>query len=353
MTPMKRVTVEAASLTYEVLIKKGILGDAGSLIREISDAETAVVVSETTVFPLYGEKLISSLEKEGFNVISFIFPAGEQSKNTGTLIELWEFLAQNNVTRKDILIALGGGVTGDLTGFAAATFLRGIKYAGIPTTLLSMVDSSVGGKTAVDLKGGKNLAGAFYQPSRVIIDPLTLDTLAPSVFADGMAEVIKYGMINKPGFLTALNSGMEIEGIIEECVCAKRDIVNLDEKDTGIRGLLNFGHTPAHSIELLSDFTISHGSAVAIGMVLMTRAAIKAGMCSSDALSILTELLIKYSLPVEIPFSPEEIAQKALNDKKRAGGEITLVIPENAGNCILKKFPVAELEEFFSGAWDK
>ena len=350
---MKRVTVDAASLTYEVLIKKGILGSAGRLIREITDSPTAVVVSETNVFPLYGEALVSSLEKEGFSVLSFVFPAGEQSKTTATLVELWEFLAANHVTRKDILVALGGGVTGDLTGFAAATFLRGIKYVGIPTTLLSMVDSSVGGKTAVDLKGGKNLAGAFYQPSRVLIDPETLDTLAPSVFSDGMAEVIKYGMINKPDFLSELEAGTDIENIIECCVTAKRDIVCLDEKDTGIRGLLNFGHTPAHSIELMSDFTVSHGSAVAIGMMIMTKAAIKAGLCESNAADILSALLEKYSLPCDTSFSPSEIAENAMSDKKRAGGEITLVIPEKAGSCILKKIPVSQLEDFISGAWDK
>ncbi len=350
---MKRVTVDAASLTYEVLIEKEILGNAGSLIREITSAPTAVVVSETNVFPLYGEKLVSSLENEGFNVISFVFPAGEESKNTATLVELWEFLARNHITRKDILIALGGGVTGDLTGFCAATFLRGIKYAGIPTTLLSMVDSSVGGKTAVDLKAGKNLAGAFYQPSLVLIDPDTLSTLPENIFNDGMAEVIKYGMINKPAFLSELKNGTDIENIIETCVTAKRDIVALDERDTGIRGLLNFGHTPAHAIELMSDFTISHGSAVAIGMLLMTKASIKAGLCDAEALDILSELLAKYSLPRDTEFTPAEIAENALNDKKRAGGEITLVIPERAGSCILKKFPVADLENFISGAWDK
>ena len=165
---MKRVSVEA-SVTYDVLIEKGILRNAGALIKEAAKGDTAVIVSETNVFPLYGEKLKASLENEGYNVLTFIFQAGEESKNTDTLVKLWEFLAENHITRSDILVALGGGVTGDLTGFAAATFLRGIKYVGIPTTLLSMVDSSVGGKTAIDLKGGKNLAGAFYQPSLVFL----------------------------------------------------------------------------------------------------------------------------------------------------------------------------------------
>ena len=284
---MKRVRVEA-SLSYDVLIEKGLLADAGKYIKDISKGKTAVIVSETNVFPIYGDKLKNTLVKEGFEVLSFIFPAGEESKNTETLVSLWEFLAENHITRSDTLIALGGGVTGDLTGFAAATFLRGIRYVGIPTTLLSMVDSSVGGKTAVDLKGGKNLAGAFYQPSLVLIDPDTLDTLPENIFSDGMAEVIKYGMINLPDFLKKLEEDCDISDIIEISVKDKRDIVAVDEKDTGIRQLLNFGHTPAHSIELLSDFTISHGSAVAIGMVIMTKASIKAGLCEENALGILS-----------------------------------------------------------------
>ena len=348
---MKRVQIDTAA-SYEVLIERGLLSSSGRLIKAVAKGNTAVIVSETNVYPIYGEKLKSSLEKEGLRVISYVFPAGEQSKNTDTLVDLWEFLAENHVTRADTLIALGGGVTGDLTGFAAATFLRGIKYVGIPTTLLSMVDSSVGGKTAVDLKGGKNLAGAFYQPSLVIIDPDTLDTLSPLVFSDGMAEVIKYGMINLPDLLTKLSGNYDISDIIEICVKDKRDIVNEDERDLGIRQMLNFGHTPAHGIELLSDFSISHGSAVAIGMVIMTKAAIKAGLCEDEALGVLLSILNKYSLPTSVSFSCKEIAEIALNDKKRTGGTITLVIPEKAGKCYLEKIAVAELEKFLSGAWD-
>ena len=349
---MKRVRVEA-SLSYDVLIEKGLLADAGRYIKDIAKGKTAVIISETNVFPLYGDILKNTLIKEGFEVLSFVFPAGEESKNTETLVSLWEFLAENHITRSDTLVALGGGVTGDLTGFAAATFLRGIRYVGIPTTLLSMVDSSVGGKTAVDLKGGKNLAGAFYQPSLVLIDPETLDTLPESIFSDGMAEVIKYGMINLPDFLKKLEENCDISDIIEISVKDKRDIVAVDEKDTGIRQLLNFGHTPAHSVELLSDFTISHGSAVAIGMVIITKASVNAGLCEESALGTLLSLLRKYSLPEELVFSPESIADAALNDKKRSGDTITLVIPEKAGLCTLKKFPVSEVYSFISGAWEK
>ena len=349
---MKRVRVEA-STNYDVLIENGLLGASGRLIREITNGQTAVVVSETNVFPLYGEKVITSLEETGFSVLSFVFEAGEESKNTETLVKLWEFLAEKHITRSDILVALGGGVTGDLTGFAAATFLRGIKYVNIPTTLLSMVDSSVGGKTAVDLKNGKNLAGAFCQPALVLIDPDTLNTLSPLVFSDGMAEVIKYGMINTPSLLTMLQGEYDIIDIIEICVTAKRDIVAVDERDTGIRQLLNFGHTPAHGIELLSQYTISHGSAVAIGMVIMTRAAIAKGLCEKEALTVLLGLLGKFSLPSFLVFSAEEIAHAALGDKKRSGDSITLVIPERAGKCVLKQFPVNELYSFISEAFSK
>ncbi len=344
---MKRVKVEASS-TYDVLIENELLKGSGKLIRDVAKGNTAVIVSDSNVFPLYGDILKASLEKENFRVLSFVFEAGEESKNTDTLVALWEFLAENHITRSDVLIAFGGGVTGDLTGFAAATFLRGIKYINIPTTLLSMVDSSVGGKTAVDLKNGKNLAGAFYQPSLVIIDPDTLSTLPLSIFNDGMAEVIKYGMISKPELLKKLQGEYDINEIIEISVTAKRDVVAVDERDTGIRQLLNFGHTPAHGIEILSEFTISHGSAVAIGMVMMTKSAIKRGMCEEAALNELLSLLNKFSLPTAPVFSPEEISDIALSDKKRTGDEITLVIPEKAGRCVLEKLPVRELCAFLS-----
>lgn len=348
---MKKVLVEA-SLTYEVLIEKGLLNKAGRLIKSVHKGKNAVIISDSNVFPLYGKILEDSLRNEGFNVLSFVFPAGEGSKNTDTLVSLWEFLAESHITRSDALIALGGGVTGDLTGFAAATFLRGISYIGIPTSLLAMVDSSVGGKTAVDLKGGKNLAGAFYQPSLVIIDPSVLETLPYEIYCDGMAEVIKYGMINLPSLLSELSEDCETDDIIEACIKDKRDIVNEDERDLGVRQLLNFGHTPAHAIELLSDFGISHGSAVSIGMVLMTRAAIKQGLCKGSALQRLITLLKKYSLPTDIIYSPEKICEIALNDKKRSQESITLAVPLDAGECILKKIPVEDLYNFISGAWE-
>jgi 3-dehydroquinate synthase len=326
---MKTVTVHA-SRTYDIVIARGILDGAGARIAEALGQSRIMIVTDDTVNALYAARLEKSLTDAGLTYEKFVFPHGEASKNIGTLSALLETLAEKAFSRSDVLVALGGGVVGDLTGFAAATFLRGIRYVGIPTTLLADVDSSVGGKTAVDLRAGKNLAGAFWQPSLVLCDPDTLSTLPGKIFNDGMAEVIKYGMINNPCLLTRLQGEYDINEIIEISVTAKRDIVAVDERDTGIRQLLNFGHTPAHGIEILSEFTVSHGSAVAIGMVIMTKAAIQKGLCEEDALHTLLTLLEKFSLPAKTVFSAKEISDIALSDKKRAGDEITLVLPEKS-----------------------
>lgn len=348
---MKTVTVNA-SRKYEVRIENGLLQNAGQHIAEIHALCTCMLVSDETVWALYGENVKESLSKAGFTVHSFIIKPGESSKSTRNLVLLWETLAENKLTRSDLLIALGGGVVGDLTGFAAATFLRGIDYVQIPTTLLAMVDSSVGGKTAVDLAHGKNLAGAFCQPSLVLCDPTALGTLTPEIFADGMAEVIKYGFINRPVLLQKLTEDYDIADIIALCVEDKRDIVEADERDNGCRQLLNLGHTLAHGIELHSGYTISHGSAVAIGMVLITKAAIHAGLCEKETLITLLGLLEKFNLPTRTQFTCEQLCEAALEDKKRKGGFITLVIPTKTGHSQLHKYAVEDLHNFISGAWE-
>ncbi len=350
---MKTVTVEA-SVQYDVLIEKGLLQQAGKRIAAVHKSCTCMLVSDETVWQLYGQKTKTSLEEAGFVVHTFIIKPGEASKSTENLVLLWETLAEKQITRSDLLIALGGGVVGDLTGFAAATFLRGIACVQIPTTLLAMVDSSVGGKTAVDLAHGKNLAGAFYQPRLVLCDPDTLQTLPASTFADGMAEVIKYGFINRPELLAMLtDKNTPIEDIIALCVQDKKEIVEADERDNGCRQLLNLGHTLAHGIELNSDYGISHGSAVAVGMVLITKAAVKAGLCPSETLSQLLALLRLYDLPTHTFFTCEQLCSAALEDKKRKGGFITLVIPVQTGLSQLKKISIEELPAFIGGAWEE
>lgn len=346
---MKTVTV-SASKVYDIIIDKGILDRAGKLAATVVKPSRAAILTDSNVAPLYAERLESSLGAAGFEPVRFTVAAGERSKSAESYLSLLSFLAQNHITRSDCIFALGGGVVGDLAGFAAATYLRGIKFIQIPTTLLAMVDSSVGGKTAIDIPEGKNLVGAFYQPSLVICDYSTLDTLPENIFADGCAEVIKYGIINDRPLFEKLKSPImpQIEDIIENCVRDKRDIVNQDERDVGIRQLLNLGHTAAHSIEALSSFAISHGSAVAIGTALISRAAVSLGLCPEADLDEIISMLKSYRLPTECPYRASELARIALSDKKRAGGKISLIMPCGIGNSQIKEINVSELEDIFS-----
>ncbi len=342
---MTTVTVQA-SHTYDVKIARGLLASVGQEAARAFRGRTAAVVSDTNVAPLYLQAVTDSLNQAGFRVCPFVFPAGEEHKNGGTYLDLLEFLAREHLTRADGLVALGGGVVGDLTGFAAATFLRGVPFLQLPTTLLAAVDASVGGKTAIDLRGGKNLAGAFYQPQAVLCDLDTLDTLPAETFADGCAEVIKYGMIGDPALLDKLER-LDFRGDPEEvaarCIAQKRDLVEQDEFDTGARQLLNLGHTIGHGVEACSGYAISHGKAVAIGMTLVTRAAVSLGLCPAPVLPRLEALLHQYGLPTATEYPARALYEKTLSDKKRAGDTITLVVPTGWGKSRLRQIPVGEL----------
>ena len=342
---MTTVTVRA-SRPYEVTIGRGLLDTVGWQAAGQWKGRSAAVVSDSTVAPLYLNRVKDSLERAGFQVHSFVFPAGEDQKNGGTYLKLLEFLAARRLTRADGLIALGGGVVGDLAGFAAATFLRGIGFLQLPTTLLAAVDSSVGGKTAIDLTNGKNLAGAFYQPQAVLCDLDTLDTLPAEVFADGCAEVIKYGMIGDPALLARLETvdfRADPEELVARCVAQKRDLVEQDEFDTGAWQLLNLGHTLGHGVEACSGYTVSHGRAVAIGMTLVTRAAVAFGRCPAEVLPRLRRLLERYGLPDATAYSAQALYEKTLSDKKRSGDTISLVVPIAWGASQLVRIPVSEL----------
>ena len=346
---MKKVTVNA-SRKYDVIIEKGILKRAGEESARVLKPCVAAILTDSNVAPLYLEELEKSLISAGFSPISFTIEAGEESKNAENLLSFLNFLAEHRVTRSDCIFTLGGGVVGDMGGFAASIYLRGIKFIQIPTTLLAMVDSSVGGKTAIDLPAGKNLVGAFYQPSLVLCDYETLSTLPEAVFTDGCAEVIKYGIINDRPLFDKLKSPImpQIEEIIENCVKNKRDVVDADEHDVGVRQLLNLGHTAAHAIENLSSFEISHGSAVAIGTAIISRAAVAMGLCSPDDRDEIIALLRSYSLPTECPYGAKEITEIALSDKKRSGGKINLIVPFGIGNSQIYEIDVETLESFFS-----
>lgn len=343
---MRSVTVKT-SATYEVLIGSGLLQKAGEAVKKVISPCKAAIVTDSTVVHLYEETVRKSLTEAGFSVCTFVFPAGEASKNMHTLSHLLEFLAKEEMTRTDLIVALGGGVTGDLAGFGAAVYLRGIPFVQIPTTFLAAIDSSVGGKTAVDLEAGKNLAGAFYQPKLVLCDTDVLQTLPEVVFADGIAEALKYGVLGDAALFEKIAGGdfrQDLEEIIETCVSMKRDVVEEDEFDTGKRQLLNLGHTFGHAIEQKSHFQMTHGHAVAIGMHLIAKAAEAKGIAEKGTAAAIAKALEQNQLPKETEFSPAEVAEGTLRDKKRRGGTISFVFPKKIGACEIVKIPVEEVE---------
>ena len=300
---MQTVTVNASS-TYPVHIGGGLLDKAGELIAEVTKSRTCAVITDSTVEKLYAARVCRSLQDAGFRVCRQAFPAGERSKNITTYSGMLEFLAESKLTRSDLVVTLGGGVVGDMGGFAAATYQRGIDFVQMPTTFLAAADSSVGGKTAVNLAAGKNLAGAFHQPKMVICDTDTFKSLPADTFADGMAETLKHGLIADEGFFSALmDGGRSVDEMVRRNVEIKASVVNADEFERGRRKLLNFGHTLGHAIEKNSGFTITHGHAVAIGMVLAARAGEKMGFSPAGTLEAVAAANRKYNLPTECPYT--------------------------------------------------
>ena len=339
----------SVSSEYEVKVGRGLLCHLGKESAAVVAGRNAVIVSDSNVWPLYGKLATESLEEAGFSVLSWIISAGESSKNSENYIKLLTFLAENRITRTDCLVALGGGVVGDLTGFAAATYLRGIPYIQVPTTLLAMVDSSVGGKTAINLPSGKNLAGAFYQPSLVLCDTDTLETLPKREFTGSCAEVIKYGILYDTALFSHLEengTNFDQENVISRCIELKKQAMTEDEFDIGIRRMLNLGHTLGHSIEALTDYQISHGEAVAIGTSIITRCAAAHGHCTLHDCDRIIALLDRFALPTATDLSPYALTQQALSDKKRNGSTITLILPATIGCGKLFDLPVSQLENY-------
>ena len=340
----------SASKNYEVLVGSRLLSRLHTLLPQVTKAQSALIVSDSHVYPLYGTQVAEQLEMAGLRCCeSFVFPAGEESKNGQVYLRLLNHLATNQITRSDCIIALGGGVVGDLTGFAAATYLRGIDFIQIPTTLLAAVDSSVGGKTAIDLDAGKNLAGAFYQPSLVVCDTDTLSSLPTAVYLDGCAEVIKYAVLFDPFLFEMLEScgpDFPAQEVITRCVSLKRDVVAEDEFDRGTRQLLNLGHTLGHGIEAGSHFTVSHGQAVAIGMAMVAKAGEQYGITEAGLHRRLCSLLEKFRLLTKSPYDAQCIYTCALSDKKRSGDSVNLIIPERIGHCRIHPIAIRYLPAF-------
>ncbi|MGN1058769.1 MAG: 3-dehydroquinate synthase [Candidatus Avelusimicrobium sp.] len=340
---MHTTHVNLGENSYDINAGEGILQNAGELIRAVYSGTKIAVLTDSNVNELYGEKLRASLEKAGLAPCFIVMKPGEETKSLENLQKVLSALADNGFTRGDMLAAFGGGVIGDLGGFAAACYMRGIKYVQIPTTLLAQVDSSVGGKTAVNLPEGKNLVGAFWQPKTVIADTLLLNTLDDRQFSSGMAEVIKYGCIFSKGFFDMLteNAGRKnamrvMPQIISECCNFKRMIVERDEHDTGERMLLNFGHTFGHAVEKLGNYTrYTHGEGVAVGMVTAARYGEKTGVTKKGEAEKIKALCLEFKLPVNDIVSPAAISPLVAIDKKSSGKNIGLILLSEIGKGII------------------
>lgn len=347
---MKTYTV-STSKPYEVIIEKGALKNIAPFVAEKFPAPRKVcVITDSNVGTLYGAPVIESLAEAGFDAFRINFPAGEHSKNLTTYMNILESLADRGMTKSDIILALGGGVVGDISGFAAGTYMRGIEYIHVPTTLLSAIDSSIGGKTAVNLMSGKNLAGLFWQPALVVTDPEMVGTLSEYEIQNGLGEALKSAVISD-GSLVSHIQDRNYEYIIDRCISIKKSIVDVDENDTGIRQLLNFGHTLAHGIEKLSSYSVSHGQAVAKGMVGESKAAFAMGYTKNDISGELVRIITSLDMDPSLDYDPEEIYQHAMVDKKIRDNMINIIVPDLIGKCTLKKISLDELKEFIFAAF--
>ncbi len=334
---MRKVNIPA-SQNYDVYIEKGLLSRVGEIAKELVNPRSAVVISDSNVAPLYKEALLMSLEAVGIAADIFVIEAGEDSKNPENLIKAANFLIEKDLTRSDLVVALGGGVITDLAGLCASLYQRGVALIQIPTSLLAMVDSSVGGKTAVNLENGKNMFGTFYQPKAVICDPEVLSTLPKEEFSNGIAEIIKYALLRGGKSLEILcgeSLSEHLPELIEECVSIKRDYVCADEFDRGDRQFLNLGHTVGHAIERASGFEVPHGSAVAAGMCIVARACAELGICNKAVADEVEHLCKKYGLPTDSNISIKELNDAATHDKKRQGEKLSLILIKDFGNCFI------------------
>jgi len=349
---VRKVTIDTGRKRYPIHIGAGLSCNTGRLASELTGPTKAALITDDKVDRLWSERITVSLKSAGFVVSRHVIPNGEVSKNIENYIKILGFLSDNKLSRSDTLFALGGGMVGDIAGFAASTYLRGIRFVQIPTTLLAMVDSSVGGKTAVNLDSGKNQAGTFFQPDLVVCDPELLSSLPDDIFRDGCAEVVKYGVIADGRLFDMLKGPIEpqLEEVIERCLTIKSRLVYEDELDTGPRQLLNFGHTFGHAVEKCSGYAVTHGKAVAIGMVMAAHIAEKMGICSSDCCRKIENMLTSFELPHKTGLSGTELLNAIISDKKRSLEEITLVLPEEIGSCVLKKTPVKDLGSVMENA---
>jgi 3-dehydroquinate synthase len=351
---MEKIKVELGRDSYDIEIERGLFSRLGAKIRHLSNADKAAVITDTTVDGLYGKALEKELQAVGFEVRRLVFPAGEEHKNLATYGDMLRSCADFGMTRKDLVISLGGGVPGDLGGFVAASFLRGVQFIQVPTTILSQIDSSVGGKVAVDLPEGKNLVGAFYQPAGVFIDPDLLSTLPARFIHDGLAEVIKCASFGNADLFQALERYRDEKEVLEHipeiigaCIRIKVKVVEEDVRDTGARMVLNFGHTIGHAVERYYHYEkYTHGEGVAIGMVRITRRTEKLGLTKPGTAARIEALLKRYGIPTDDPISTADVIAGIAMDKKKRGNRITLIVVPEIGKSLLQPAGFDELSKY-------
>ncbi len=341
---------------YDILLGRGLLEQAGRLIREVHSGSKALIVCDSNVGPLYAKTVSNSLIAAGYRVVSVLtFPAGEKHKRLETVTHIYTALAKGQFDRSDVVVALGGGVTGDMAGFAAATWMRGVDFVQMPTSLLAQVDSSIGGKTGVDIPEGKNLVGAFWQPIRVIADIDTLSTLPAAYVTDGMGEVVKTACIRDKELFSLLEkdhafSPELLMEVVRRCMLVKAHVVENDEREAGERKLLNFGHTLGHALEKYMKYEgISHGCAVAVGMAVITAASERQGLSETGTAARLCALLQKFGLPTTGPIPVSVYLDGVKADKKCVGGTVDLVVLQEIGNAVCHRLPTQELAAFLQG----
>lgn len=344
---MKKLKVDLKERSYDILIEKGLISKTGELIKTVFDGNKIAVITDTNIYKIYGQDFLNILKNSGFEVEFIIVQAGEKSKDFSSLLPIYSKLLEYKLTRSDLIITFGGGVVGDLGGFVASTFLRGVKFIQIPTSLLAQVDSSVGGKVAVDVKEGKNLIGSFYHPIMVIIDTKLLDTLDNKFFNDGLGEVIKYGCIKDKDLFIKLESYKNknelysnIDQIVYTCCDIKREVVESDEKDTGERMILNFGHTLGHAIEKFYNFEVySHGEAVGIGMYEISKLAEIKSLTKKGTAKRIKAILEKYNLPISAKVNNDtnKILEAIKLDKKNLNNSLSIILLKDIGESYIYK----------------
>ncbi len=344
---MKRIRVPLGKRGYSIEVEDGLIDKAGERIARVAPGGKVFLITDRNVARRYAARVERSLRKSGFHVCRAVLPAGETQKSLATMTRLWNSLARHGIDRSDMIVALGGGVVGDAAGFAAAGWQRGIDLIQVPTTVVAQVDSSVGGKTGINLEAGKNLVGAFHQPRLVLIDPLTLRTLPRREFCSGLGEVVKYGMIRDPRFFAWLekNAGFIMNGepetmarIAARCCRLKSEYVAADERDmTGRRAHLNYGHTFGHAVETATGYgTYLHGEAVALGMVAASRLSVDRGWMTDEERRRLLDLLKRFKLPLTgVEQTWQALVSLVSRDKKREGGRARIVLTRGIGTASL------------------